>query len=142
MKSFLLTLLLSATALTASAQSITELAAKLATGRIELSYDCMVGTDAPVHFSGTLSAQGNSYHLTGNGMEIWCDGATRWSVDSEAREVYIESSNGIEDVLAYKDSISDINLTDVVVTAKPGEGKYSFDVSKLDNSWVITDLRQ
>lgn len=126
----------------ASAQNISDLAAKLAECRIELSYDCMVGTDAPVHFKGNLTAQGNCYHLTGNGMDIWCDGSTRWSMDVEAKELYIETSNGVEEVLAYQGAVSEISLSDIVITENPDEGNFSFAVSGLDDSWVITDLRQ
>ena len=126
----------------ATAQTIEELAAMLATNRVELSYDCMAGQGAPVHFSGRLTAQGNCYHLTGNGLDIWCDGTTRWSLDPEAKEVYIESSEGIREVLSYRNSISEISVSDVKITASPEEASFFFDVSKLDNSWVITDLRQ
>lgn len=124
----------------ASAQSIESLVPKLATSRIELSYDCLVG-DANVHFSGKLTAQGNSYHMTGNGLDIWCDGSTRWTLDTESKEVYIENSRGIEEVLEFKDGISDVNLSDVVITKDPDAGTYTFDTSKLDDSWIITDLR-
>jgi len=142
MRKLFVTLFLAVSMTAASAQSIEDLAAQLSSSRIELSYDCLVGNEAPVHFSGRLTAQGNCYHLTGNGMDIWCDGSTRWSVDPEAKEVYIESSNGVEEVLAYQKSISEVSLTDVVITTDPAEGKFSFDISNLDNSWVITDLRQ
>jgi len=142
MRSFLVTLFLAFSVASASAQSIDVLAARLASCRIELSFDCMVGTDMPVHFTGSLSAQGNCYHLRANGMDIWCDGSTRWSMDTEAKELYVETSNGVEEVLAYRNAISEISFSNVVITENPDEVSYFFDVSKLDNSWVVTDLRQ
>lgn len=142
MRSFFVTLFLAFSVASASAQSIDVLAARLASCRIELSFDCMVGTDMPVHFTGSLSAQGNCYHLRANGMDIWCDGSTRWSMDTEAKELYVETSNGVGEVLAYRNAISEISFSNVVVTENPDEVSYFFDVSKLDNSWVVTDLRQ
>lgn len=142
MRKILLTLLLAVSATFAPAQSISSLASKLSTCRIELSFDCMVGTDMPVHFTGHLIAQGNCYHLTANGMDIWCDGSTRWSADMEAKDLYIETSNGVEEVLAYRDAISELSFSDVTVTENPDKGNYAFDVAGLDDSWVVTDLRQ
>ena len=41
--------------------------------------------------SGDLLLQGDMWHNVGNGIEIWCDGKTVWTVDHEAREVVIDS---------------------------------------------------
>ena len=41
---------------------------------------------------GVIHIQGNSYHMFGNGMEIYCDGASTWVIDDVAKEVMIESA--------------------------------------------------
>lgn len=41
--------------------------------------------------SGRLVTEGNAFLLEGLGMEIRSDGATRWSLDPEAREVMVET---------------------------------------------------
>ncbi len=47
--------------------------------------------DIPVSGSGTLSFQDRAFRLSGNGMRIICDGTTRWTLDEEAKECYIET---------------------------------------------------
>ena len=47
--------------------------------------------DIPVKGSGSASMCGSCYYLNGNGLEMWCDGKTRWTVDRSAKEACIES---------------------------------------------------
>lgn len=44
--------------------------------------------------TGTADVQGNMFAVSGNGLEIMCDGASRWTVDKSAEEVVIESVEG------------------------------------------------
>lgn len=37
-----------------------------------------------------IEAQGNAYVMKTEGMQVYCDGETMWTVDSESKEVYIE----------------------------------------------------
>lgn len=41
--------------------------------------------------SGTLKLQGDSFFMNGDGLEIWCDGKTRWTLDRAAGEMVIET---------------------------------------------------
>ena len=135
--------------LTAAAQKHTldAVAAHLRTDRISLHYDCTFTQDTPLKLSGTLTVQGDCYRASGNGMEIYCDGTTRWTVDPESKEVYIEAAGGIEELVPWQDNLEDLSLTEL----KLSEVKYQplsedlsvfvFDVSALDSSWVVTDLR-
>lgn len=43
--------------------------------------------------NGTVEIQGNSYHMSGNGIEIYCDGSSTWLVDEVSREVVIEAAD-------------------------------------------------
>ena len=38
-----------------------------------------------------VAVQGDSYTMVGNGLQVYCDGKKVWSVDSAAKEVYVES---------------------------------------------------
>lgn len=51
--------------------------------------------DIPVSGSGTLSFQDKAFSLSGNGMRIICDGSTRWTLDEEAKECYIETLDSL-----------------------------------------------
>jgi hypothetical protein len=137
---FLLPLLLS---LTAAAQpQLGEIAAHLQTDRIALRYDCTYTEDTPVRLSGILLIQGDCYRAVGNGMEIYCDGTTRWSVDPVSKEVYIEPANGLEELLEYRNSLSALKISDLKYLPLSDDlTPFRFDTAPLGPDWVVTDLR-
>ena len=145
MKQLLITLLTALfLPLAAGAQQtqLAELAAHLQTDRISLRYDCTYTQDAPLRLTGTLLIQGECYSARGNGMEIYCDGVTRWTVDPESKEVYIENAEGLEELVAYRDSLSDLTLSDVrYLPLSEDLSGFRFNTSALGNDWVVTDLR-
>ena len=50
---------------------------------------------------GTVILQGDAFILDVNGMEIYCDGTTRWTLDRKAEELVIESYDScLEDLSA------------------------------------------
>ena len=130
--------------LTAAAQQYTldAVAAHLRTDRISLNYAFTIAEPAPVQLSGTLLAQGECYRAIGNGMEIYCDGKTRWTVDPESKEVYIETAEGIEELALWQDNMKELSLTDVrYLPISDDLSPFTFDTAALDASWVVTDLR-
>ena len=130
--------------LTAAAQRYTldTVAAHLRTDRISLNYSFTIAEPAPVQLSGALLAQGECYRAIGNGMEIYCNGTTRWTVDPESKEVYIEAAGGIEELVPWQDNLEDLSLTDVrYLPLSDDLSPFTFDTTALDTSWVITDLR-
>lgn len=130
--------------LTAAAQRYTldTVAAHLRTDRISLRYDCTIAQPAPVQLSGELLIQGDCYLAKGNGMEIYCNGTTRWTVDPESKEVYIETAGGIEELVPWQDNLEDLSLTDVrYLPLSDDLSPFAFDTAALDDSWVVTDLR-
>lgn len=40
--------------------------------------------------SGQVRVLGSSFRMEGNGLEIWCDGKTRWTVDRISEEALVE----------------------------------------------------
>ena len=130
--------------LTAAAQRYTldTVAAHLRTDRISLQYACTIAQPAPVQLSGDLLIQGDCYRAKGNGMEIYCNGTTRWTVDPESKEVYIETAGGIEELVPWQDNLEDLSLTDVrYLPLSDDLSPFTFDTAALDDSWVVTDLR-
>lgn len=53
------------------------------------SYE-MIDGDVKMTGSGSVSVQGDSYRMSGDGLEIWCDGRSVCTVDDSAKEVVIE----------------------------------------------------
>ena len=137
----LLPLLLSL--MTAAAQpQLGEIAAHLQTDRISLHYDCTYTEDTPVKLSGVLLIQGDCYRALGNGMEIYCDGATRWSVDPASKEVYIEPAEGLAELLEYRDALTELKITELKYLPLSDDlSPFRFSTAALDDSWVVTDLR-
>ncbi len=136
----LLPLLLS---LPAAAQpQLDQIAAHLQTDRISLHYACTYTEDTPVKLSGTLLIQGDCYRAVGNGMEIYCDGATRWSVDPESKEVYIEPAEGLAELLEYRNALTELKITELKYLPLSDDlSPFRFDTAALGPDWVVTDLR-
>jgi len=60
---------------------------------MELTYTYKVNGNVPMNGSGELKLQGDCFIMKGDGLEIYCDGKTRWTVDTGAEECYIETLN-------------------------------------------------
>ena len=137
---FLLPLLLSRTA--AAQPQPGEIAAHRQTDRSTLRYDCTYTEDTPVKLSGILLIQGDCYRAVGNGMGIYCDGTTRWSVDPVSKEVYIEPAEGLSELLEYRNSLSALKISDLKYLPLSDDlTPFRFDTAALGPDWVVTDLR-
>ena len=79
------------TTLTAAGQNIvTDFAKTLADGCATFGYSYSMTGNVPLSGSGTIRLQGDAFSMEGDGLEVWCDGTTRWTVDTVAEECYIE----------------------------------------------------
>ena len=58
---------------------------------LECSYS-MTLPETRVSGEAELKMQGNAYTMQGNGLSVYCDGETVWTLDMAAREAYIEAS--------------------------------------------------
>ncbi len=76
----------------ASGQNIvTEFAKDLSVGCATFGYTYSAGGQIPLSGSGTIKLQGDAFVMKGDGLEVYCDGVTRWTVDTAAEECYIEN---------------------------------------------------
>ena len=143
MKKWILPLLVLLLPLAAAAQpQLAEIAAHLQSERVSLHYDCTYTEDTPVKLSGDLVIQGECYTAKGNGVEIYSDGTTRWTVDPASKEVYIEPADGLAELVAYRDSLSELKITELKYLPLLDDlSAFRFDTASLDASWVVTDLR-
>lgn len=136
---FAIVLCLAAAAMAQNA-SIDELRKLVETNRVTADYSFLM--QEKISCSGTITVQQPCFKVVGNGLEIYCDGKSRWTVDREAKEVYIEYSESPEEYMAYLPDVSDLKVTVVKTSPLSDDLKpFFFDVSRLDSSWVITDLR-
>ena len=63
--------------------------AKSLQGRLaSFDYSYSMSGSLPMNGSGSVKLQGNAFTMEGNGLDIRCDGKTRWTVDVAAEECY------------------------------------------------------
>ncbi len=84
--------------------------AKASSSCVEFKYVFYVKADIPLTGKGSGSVYGDSFHISGNGVDMWCDGKFRWSVDEEAKEVIVESVSETDDAYAVNPALF---ITDV-----------------------------
>ena len=135
--------------------------------RVDYEYSTVISGLKAVG-AGTVEVQGNTYHMKGNGIEIYCDGTSTLLIDETAEEVVIESANSPEagflanpiimlmnlegSGVSYEDcgdkivldlpdgTRLEIKILEItsVPTKKPEDFRPPTEFSK---KWIITDLR-
>ena len=169
MKRLSMKIILAAACISAAAQNSAAALLKRVEGK-RLSFDFTLTTadKVPVKHNGSVLIDGSCYHVEDNGMDIWCDGRTKWTVDNAAKEVYVEDPGGEADILASPSTllgnVSNLIAGETSVSGKytgdgPGKGstfvltsiktsepkgnadEFSFNTLSLKSPWVITDLR-
>lgn len=135
--------------------------------RIEYEFSTTV-SGHKITGDGQVDVQGNSYHMQGNGMEIYCDGATTWLIDEAAEEVFIESADSNDAGYLANPIMLLMNLEESGVSYKVNGDRILLDMpdgTKLDikiksmesistkkpeafrpptefpKRWIVTDLR-
>lgn len=135
---------------------------------VSCSYTYTMRGSMPVKASGTAEIQGHRYHTTADGgLETWCDGTTCWMVDRKAKEVLIAEAgesmvSHLDEYIGYvhisrfdgknlsctivredRDVDLDFSASGITLTESSAsdDSRFVFDVSTLDSSWIVTDLR-
>lgn len=97
---------------------IDRLYSRFSSSCIELDYSYVTRmSGVRMEGQGLLQVQGDMWRNTGNGIEIWCDGKTVWTVDPVAEEVIIESVSPdtgdglVNPVLMFIDMNEHFNVT-------------------------------
>lgn len=135
---------------------------------VSCSYTYQMRGSMPLKASGTAEMQGHSYHTTADGgLETYCDGATCWVVDRKAKEVMVTEAgesmvSHLDEYIPYvhisrfdgsnlsctivrkdRDVDLDFSASGITLTepSPSDESRFVFDVSALDSSWIVTDLR-
>ena len=174
MKRLLSILVLWALALGAHAQGGIPLLDKVEGHRVTFHYTYSLsqkGASFTPVTDGNVTVEGNAYILQGLGMEVISDGATRWTLDREAREAMVEKvqkedlfTNPALFIASYKNYLDQIQVDssgsdsrDVTLTLDeetkarfvlkgivfgPQKGKSDFSLNEKSlPGYLITDLR-
>lgn len=143
-----ISLILGSAALAAQESQFDGILSRLGDERVSLRYSCTIAgpDDIGIELEGTIVAQHNSYFASGAGLAIYCDGQARWTVDEQAREVYIEQATGVQEFLTdpagWLGTMSGLSISEVAfTTASADEEAFRFDVTGLGDDWTVVDLR-
>jgi len=81
--------------------ALSRFASRAESSRVGFDYVFSVKGNLPLKGEGKALVQGDSFFVSGNGLEIRCDGTTRWTADTDSKEVVIEGvEEGIADLAA------------------------------------------
>lgn len=93
-----------AVVVSAAAQSAVQRFTAAVAGKcVTFPYSFSVNATVAVKGSGEVKVQDNAFVTSYGTVEIYCDGVTRWTVDSGSREVIIEQVDGGSEVAASVD---------------------------------------
>jgi len=73
---------------------LSSISSALSSSRVDFDYSYTVKSSVDIKGSGHVSLQGDAFRMTGDGLEVVCDGKVRWTVDKAAKECYIEAVDG------------------------------------------------
>lgn len=65
--------------------------ARMSSSCVSMSYSFVYQDRTKVVGEGSLVSQGAAFRMQGNGLEVWCDGSTVWTLDKEAMEMVIDN---------------------------------------------------
>lgn len=120
--------------------------AMVQTNRVSASVECkafVAESSTPVTIKADILAQGDCYYADSFGYRIYCNGTTRWTVDSENKEVYIEKAGGIMELADFIHMVEDLQIKKLQQSALSEDlSAFIFITEGLGKEWIITDLRQ
>ncbi len=143
---------LSALPLPASSKSKTldSFVSRVSSSLVSFDYSfTMPARKAKMSGNGKVKVQGNCFFVEGNGLEIWCDGKTRWTIDRVSEEALVETVDDSDDsfatnpalmIASVDDAFNEVsfggsrfngNPVDVSVLVPIRKGKGSADISGL-----------
>ena len=146
----LLAFLASGVASYAKSKTLEAFVAKVSSSLVTFDYSFTMPTQkSKMTGSGSVKVQGDSFFVDGSGLEVWCDGATRWTIDRISEEALVESVDDSYDsyatnpalmVSAIDDAFSETSFGSVQFKGKTVDasslsplhkGKGSMDISAL-----------
>ena len=79
-------------AASAKSRTLEAFAGKVSASLVSFDYSfTMPAGKTKMAGNGSVKVRGTSFLVDGNGLEIWCDGRTRWTVDRISEEALVES---------------------------------------------------
>lgn len=134
----------------AKSKALTGFVNKVSSSLVTFDYSFSMQTGkSKMKGAGNVKVQDNAFYMEGNGLEVWCDGKTRWTVDRMSEEALIESVDDSFDSYATNPALMITSVDDAFNESGFGsatfqgkavdastlvpvnKGKYSMDIAKL-----------
>ena len=136
----------------AKSKTLSSFIDKVSSSLVSFEYSFTMRTaksSAKMTGSGDVRVQDNAFVMNGNGLEVWCDGRLRWTVDRLAEEALVELVDESADVYATNPALMITSVdaafeevsfgagkfqgksVDSSVLSPVNKGKYSMDINEL-----------
>lgn len=97
---------------------------RLSSSRLSFSYEFSTKGDLPLKGKGTALIQGRNFIIKGEGLEVRCDGLTRWTMDPVAKEAVAESVESSERDYMTDPALLLSSVEDVFSESSSGKVKF------------------
>lgn len=98
----------------------------VADSKVSFSYDFVLdrGEGPKMTGDGTVAVQGDAFLLEGNGLKVWCDGNTRWTLDEASEEAVIESVDASGEDFSTNPALLLMAVDEVFTEISAGKSKF------------------
>ncbi len=126
--------------LPAKSKTLSAFVDKVSVSLVSFDYSFTMPTKkARMTGEGTVKVQGGSFLVDGNGLEVWCDGATRWTIDRISEEALVESVDDSYDSYATNPALMIASIDDAFNEVSFGASKFD---GKVADSSVLSPVRK
>ena len=136
----------------AKSKTLADFIGKVSSSLVKFDYSFTMQTSnskSKMTGEGKVKVQDDCFYMEGNGLEVWCDGSTRWTVDRFAEEALIEPVDGSSDsfatnpallITAVNEAFEEVSFgsskfqgktVDASVLTPVSKGKSSMDIAGL-----------
>lgn len=86
----------------------------------------------------TLLVQGDSYFMSGNGLDIFCDGESVWTVDHDALEAVVETAENVTGAALGNPALLIVHLDELfyVRNASSSGNRYRYELSAKEDCGI------
>ncbi len=109
----------------AKSKTLDDFVGKVSTSLVSFDYSFTMPTKkAKMTGEGSVKVQGPCFFVDGNGLEIWCDGTTRWTIDRLAEEALVEQVDDSFDSYATNPALMISSIDDAFSEVSFGSSKF------------------
>ena len=109
----------------AKSKTLDAFVSKVSASLVSFDYSfTMPSKKAKMTGNGSVKVQGTSFIVDGNGLEIWCDGVTRWTIDRISEEALVESVDESYDSYATNPALMIASIDNAFREVSFGSSKF------------------